>query len=596
VITERRQRPRGQFRLLTYFALVSVWIFLFAALILDYLQTRQIGLVQQVQQQQVDFVRHIQGEFATKQDSVARRDLLLAHQEFNQNIARVLLNLLWKPHLQTLIEAAQRLSDRNCQANPGPVDTAETRVACERALGARLRSMSSFSATDARVFAAMGKTSVFKLKLYDLTGLTVYSSDHAQIGESKVGNAGWRSAALEAKVMSEVTHRDRFSSFEGMVENRDVISSYLPVQDPTSGKVVAVFEVYADVTGAVALARGSAADMRAMAARNQREVEDTVAANTATLDAQASNNRRLLLIMLLLMFFALGLIVRRADNIVRSRDAERERSQQQLSQTESMAQLGQMVAGVSHQLNTPIAFSRNNVSMVMDALRELEAPVKVAQSLAEVVERSEGDRISLNVSRSRPQLQQIAATRTDIPMLRAMLGDTLSGLEQMRELVENLRNFTRLDRAHTTVFNVNECLHNVIYLIRSVAPPNVVIEEYLGDVPSIEGNPSQLNQACLNLINNGIQAIEDAGTVSVRSTIADGRVRVDVTDTGKGIAPDILPQIFDIYFTTKSAEQGTGLGLPIAKTIVEAHGGEIRVESWPGRGTSFSILLPAAAK
>jgi two-component system, NtrC family, sensor kinase len=177
-------------------------------------------------------------------------------------------------------------------------------------------------------------------------------------------------------------------------------------------------------------------------------------------------------------------------------------------------------------------------------------------------------------------------------MLSQMLGDTVQGIDQMHELVENLRDFTRLDRAKTTRFDLNKGLHNVAYIARSAIPNRVQVVEEFGELDLVECNPSQLNQVFLNLINNAAQAIPGDGTVTVRSSMDGGRVRIDVSDTGTGIPDDVQPHIFDTYFTTKAAGEGTGLGLPIVRTIVEEHGGEVQFQTRSGVGTTFSVFLP----
>jgi len=162
----------------------------------------------------------------------------------------------------------------------------------------------------------------------------------------------------------------------------------------------------------------------------------------------------------------------------------------------------------------------------------------------------------------------------------------------MHELVENLRDFTRLDRARTTQFDLNKGLHTVAYIARSVIPNRVQVVEEFGELPLVECNPSQLNQVFLNLINNAAQAIPGEGRVTVRSCMDGNVVRIDVSDTGSGIPEDVQPHIFDTYFTTKPAGEGTGLGLPIVRTIVEQHGGEVTFQTRTGAGTTFSVFLP----
>ena len=133
----------------------------------------------------------------------------------------------------------------------------------------------------------------------------------------------------------------------------------------------------------------------------------------------------------------------------------------------------------------------------------------------------------------------------------------------------------------------------MIYIARSVIPTHIEIKEEFGALPKIECNASQLNQVFLNLINNAAQSITaEQGTVTVRSSVEANRIRIDVSDTGTGIAPDVLPHIFENYFTTKLETEGTGLGLPIARSIVLEHGGELRVATELGKGTTFTVFLP----
>jgi signal transduction histidine kinase len=149
-----------------------------------------------------------------------------------------------------------------------------------------------------------------------------------------------------------------------------------------------------------------------------------------------------------------------------------------------------------------------------------------------------------------------------------------------------------LDRTKVAKFDLNKGLHNVIYIAKSVIPTRITVVEDFSPLPSMECNPSQLNQVFLNLINNAAQSISGDGSVIVRSTVDGRNVRIEVTDTGNGIPPDVLPHIWESYFTTKKEQEGTGLGLAIAKSIVEEHGGEITVQTKVGQGTTFTVSLP----
>jgi signal transduction histidine kinase len=189
----------------------------------------------------------------------------------------------------------------------------------------------------------------------------------------------------------------------------------------------------------------------------------------------------------------------------------------------------------------------------------------------------------------------IARLRTERALedLDTLTGDGLHGIEQIAELVVNLKNFSRLDRSKVASFNVNDGVHATLLIAR----PNlrkIDVQKHLGDVPSITCSPSQVNQVLLNLINNSAQAIDKPrGLITVTTRpLGTNAVAIDVEDNGKGIAPDALPKIFDPFYTTKEVGKGTGLGLSIAYKIVSQHGGKIDVRSTQGVGTTVTVTLP----
>ncbi|HEX4857629.1 MAG TPA: ATP-binding protein [Usitatibacteraceae bacterium] len=589
-----------RFKLVPYFSVASLVMFLLVALAMWWSATQQGAFFRKVQSDQGAFFKSVQDSFARQQEENARRDLLAIHESGNVNLTRLFANALWDKDFAPFVAKAQSIDVEACRAiadvpgKDGKPVASDEKKACFAGVGAKIREFKQFKELDAKVFDSMKKSTVFKIKVFDLRGITVYSSEHKQMGEDKSNNAGWKKAALEGKPASELTHRDKFSAFEGVVENRDLISSYLPVLAPGTDKIVGVFEVYSDVTPFLAQIKDSAAKTGKVAAENQAKVAGESAKNQVQVEESSNTGLMIVLGLLGILFASLFAIVKRADGIIRKQEKEREQTQHQLAQSEKMASLGQMVAGVAHQLNTPIAFSHNNVAMALDAVKGFEAPLKAAHHLAELVRKAPADQVTLDVAKLKPHVAQFDADANDVPMVKEMLGDTLNGIDQMRELVENLRDFTRLDRAKVTTFDLNKGLHNVMYIAKSVIPTRVNLVEEFGAIPAISCNPSQLNQVFLNLINNAAHAISGDGTITVKSSVDGKRVRVDVTDTGSGIAPDVLPHIFETYFTTKPAGEGTGLGLAIAQNIVSEHGGEIRVATEVGKGSTFSVWLPVA--
>jgi two-component system NtrC family sensor kinase len=177
--------------------------------------------------------------------------------------------------------------------------------------------------------------------------------------------------------------------------------------------------------------------------------------------------------------------------------------------------------------------------------------------------------------------------------IESLAKDGLHGIEQISELVVNLKNFSRLDRSKIASFNVNEGIVATL-LIAKPQLRGVTVERTFADIPFITCSPSQVNQVLLNLVTNAAQALDKPEKKIIIATRREGAdaVAVVVADNGKGIPPEILPKIFDPFFTTKEVGKGTGLGLSIVYKIVNQHGGRIDVKSQPGKGTVFTVVLP----
>jgi len=468
---------------------------------------------------------------------------MIRQQESNNlNLTRVFANTLWEQQFSGLLKESSLV--------PSPILKANSRI----------------SEIHQHVLALMRGSNTYKIKVYDTSGRTIYSSELAQIGEDKSGNPGFL-GALAGQTRTELVHKEKFSAFEQVVENRDLIQSYIPQFEGNNPQPAGVFEIYSDATPFLA------------------EIHETQTRLAVVIVGAMG-----------LLFAALYLIVHRADGIIRRQAAENRQTQQQLAQAEKMSSLGQLVAGVSHQLNTPIAFSHSNVSLAIEAIRGFELPLKIANRFATLVRKlpPDQDTMVVDLQSSRHTLVNFTAQPDDIRQLGLMLGDVLQGLEQMRELVQNLRDFTRLDRSKVVDADINETLKTVIYIARSSIPSRIAIVEQFGALPRIACNPGQLNQVFLNLITNAGQAIAEAGEIRIVTSVADGKIRIEIADNGSGIPDDVLPHIFDTYYTTKPKGVGTGLGLPIARDIVRNHGGELTVTTQPGYGTAFSVTLPLA--
>ena len=267
-------------------------------------------------------------------------------------------------------------------------------------------------------------------------------------------------------------------------------------------------------------------------------------------------------------------------------------SESQLIQSEKMSSLGQMVAGVAHEINTPLAYVKNSLGTVADKLPELKSVLDNCEKLLALLQAgNDASGLSKQFALVSQQIAQLKQQGV-VDELAGLVKDGLYGTGQMAEIVGNLKDFSRLDRSKVTSFNLNEGLQSTLLLAKHLLKA-VTINKNLGDVKPIVCSPSQINQVFLNLITNAAQAMgERPGTITLTTRVEGDGVAVDVADDGNGIAPEVLPKIFDPFFSTKEIGKGTGLGLSISYKIVQQHGGRINVESKVGSGTRFTVWLP----
>ncbi|RBP51451.1 sensor histidine kinase [Arenicella xantha] len=313
-----------------------------------------------------------------------------------------------------------------------------------------------------------------------------------------------------------------------------------------------------------------------------------------------------LVLLLALMFFAWQIrrnyasleqqVADRTMEISAAYDELRE-SQEQLIQSEKMASLGQMVAGVAHEINTPLGYVNSNIETLKLNLKDLDRVMATLTSLITAVQRPQRDNRQIS--------QRLLATMGDYTAVDApelmeesqrLLNDGLYGLAEISNLISSLKDFARLDRQQVEHVDLNACLANALTIASNpIREHNVQVERRFAKLPAISCIPSKLNQLFLNIITNACQAMrESGGTLTIRTSLIGREICIAFTDQGVGMDELTQKKMFDPFFTSKAIGEGTGLGMSIAYKIVEAHNARITVESKQHKGTTISIFFPTA--
>ncbi len=284
-------------------------------------------------------------------------------------------------------------------------------------------------------------------------------------------------------------------------------------------------------------------------------------------------------------------------------NAQIKAQQLQLVQAEKMSSLGQMVAGIAHEINTPLGFVKNSLSLLSRNQQEIELLLEKQQHLAEALINGDDTAIEQRIADAFEAKRELDENEV-IDDTRKMLDHSKTGIARIEELVINLKNFSRLDESAFKLSDINGGIDSTLVIAYNAIKHKAdVVKDYTPDFKA-ECYPSQLNQVFLNLVMNAAQAITDRGTITI-TTRYESEPNVEakapsdrtyavikIADNGKGIAPEHLNKIFDPFFTTKPVGQGTGLGLSISYQIIERHKGTISVKSTVGQGTEFTVRIP----
>lgn len=280
-------------------------------------------------------------------------------------------------------------------------------------------------------------------------------------------------------------------------------------------------------------------------------------------------------------------------NELQSRNAELEvayrklkGAQEQLLQSEKLASIGQLAAGVAHEINNPIGYVHSNLATLQEYSKHLLTLIETYERLFDQPARLEA-RGEVNDLRQRLDFEFLQG---DLPQL---IDESREGIERVRKIVQDLKDFSRSDQRDKFVLaDIHRGLDSTLNIIWNDLKYKAQVVKTFGEIPQIECIPSELNQVFMNILLNAGQAIQERGIVTVSTSVDGDHVVIAIGDDGAGIPEDVLPRIFDPFFTTKPVGTGTGLGLAISYGLVKKHHGTIDVTSTAGEGTLFLIRLP----
>jgi two-component system, NtrC family, sensor kinase len=256
-----------------------------------------------------------------------------------------------------------------------------------------------------------------------------------------------------------------------------------------------------------------------------------------------------------------------------------------LLQQDKLASIGQLAAGVAHEINNPIGFIMSNLETLKGYLEPLQQYISFTESLCRQ-----------HSSYDEERLLQEVANRLDIPFilqdLQPLITESSEGAERVKRIVFDLKDFARPDENSPKEADLNHLVQSTVNIVRNELKYVAQLELQMNELPPLVCIPQQINQVITNLLVNAAHAITHHGSITVRTWHEEEHALLTIADTGHGIPDDVLNKIFDPFFTTKTVGKGTGLGLTISYDIVRKHGGEITVTSSPGVGTTFTIKLP----
>ncbi|TYO99654.1 phospho-acceptor domain-containing protein [Geothermobacter ehrlichii] len=437
---------------------------------------------------------------------------------------------------------------------------------------------------------AAGEIELIKLKFFLANGRTIYSTDIADVGKRNTADF-FRHQVASGRIFARLVSRAHDSA-GGRVSRQDVVEVFVPVMH--QGRFVGAFELNVDVTDRIEALHGLllklsiiptvllllAMGIMLWLMRNlnfyiQAQLdteEDLIKAldeSWQLTEEMAASQRQL---------------VQQAEEL-EELNRQLKEAQAQMLQREKMASIGQLAAGVAHEINNPVGFVSSNIRTLK---KYFDKFITFVQKVESLVDGQPDSRLQEQLRKIERELR-LAQVMEDVPEL---IAESCEGMQRVKEIVLNLKSFSRVDNTERQQANLNDCLESTLKIVWNELKYKARVECDYGELPNIYCRPQELNQVFMNLLVNAAHAIEKEGEIRIRTWADDDEVHVAISDTGSGIPEEIRQRIFEPFFTTKEVGKGTGLGLSISWDIVQKHGGRLEVDSEVGKGTTFTISLP----
>ncbi len=279
---------------------------------------------------------------------------------------------------------------------------------------------------------------------------------------------------------------------------------------------------------------------------------------------------------------------------LRKNIADLKNTQAQLLQSEKMASIGQLAAGVAHEINNPLGFVINNIEILERYMNDYTKILSMMENLRKSVEED-------NMEKAKAMITEITKFEHEINLsyimndTKSLLQHTQTGLGRVQKIVMDLRTFSREGSELMEVVQVENIIDSILDIVQNELKYKAELRKNYADTPLIKCSPQKIGQVFINLLINSAQAIEGKGVIEIKTYVQNDHVCIDFHDTGRGIKPEFIKRVFDPFFTTKPVGQGTGLGLSVSYEIVREHKGDIKVRSEFGKWTTFTVMLPVVS-